>query len=178
MLRNIFAISDTHFNHKNILGFENDAGQLIRTFGCVEEMNEVMVQNWNAVVKDHDIVYHLGDVYFGPECEAQVLLGRLRGRKRLVLGNHDTGKDKVLHMNFQKISVWRLFPEFSMLLTHVPVHPSTLGHRGVERNGHGHIHQNVVKDRVMNSELRPDSRYVNFCVEHTGYTPVALEAVK
>lgn len=162
--RNIFVISDTHFNHTNILRFKDDKQNYFRgdNFASVEEMNETMVDNWNKTVKDQDIVYHLGDVYMTNGAGAYEILSRLKGRKRLLLGNHDNGRDQTLHRHFQKISLWRDFKDFGLLLTHVPVHPGNL--RG-SRNVHGHIHQNA----------SPDDRYVNVCVEWTNYTPVSLE---
>lgn len=51
----IFYIADTHFNHSNIIGFDN------RPFSSVEEMNETLIHNWNSVVKHGDQVYILGD---------------------------------------------------------------------------------------------------------------------
>ena len=132
-------------------------------------MDSAIIQNWNKVVSDQDIVYHLGDVYFkNPEN----VLPYLKGRKRLILGNHDDGKDPVLHKHFQKIMAWRMFPEYGLLLTHVPVHPSTLEHK-VFGNVHGHIHEKVVTINIQN-QIIGDSRYINVSVEQINYTPVEL----
>lgn len=153
----IFVVSDTHFGHENILKFrDSNTNELVRNFSDVHDMNEYMVQRWNAVVNDDDIVYHLGDVYFGRGHE---VLGRLKGRKRLLLGNHDNGKCQKLHKYFQKIGMWRMFPEYNCLLTHVPVHESGL--YKVQYNLHGHIHQNA----------SPTPRHINCSVEVQDYMP-------
>lgn len=179
-MRDIFIVSDTHFNHKNILTFTDSEGKIFRNFDSVEEMNQTMIDNWNRVVTPQDIVYHLGDVYFGDPKEADKILHQLKGSKRLLLGNHDDGKDPILHKYFQKILLWRMFPEFKVLLTHVPVHQSNLKIYVVEeeyaegdvgkvqkrfKNLHGHIHQNP----------SPGEDYVNCCVEVQNYTPKPLE---
>jgi len=160
-MRNIFIVSDTHFGHSNILKFTGSDGALIRPqFSNVEDMDEQMVDRWNSVVRDQDIIYHLGDVYFE---HGHKVLKRLRGRKRLILGNHDNGKASYLQNSFEKILMWRVFKEFSCVLTHVPVHESAL-HK-VQYNLHGHIHQNP----------SPDSQYINCCVEVQNYTPRSIE---
>lgn len=159
-MRNIFVISDTHFGHKNILNFLNEDGSKVRDFSSVEEMDELIVENWNKTVRDEDIVYHLGDVYFGAGHQH---IKRLCGRKRLILGNHDEGKDIMFRDHFQMILVWRMFPEFNCLLSHVPVHESAL--YKVKKNIHGHTHCKDVGDE----------RYINVSVEKINYTPVALE---
>lgn len=164
-MRNIFVISDTHFSHANILKFTGYDGLPVRPeFSSVEEMDEVMIDRWNSVVKDEDIVYHLGDVYFA---QGHKLLARLKGRKRLILGNHDNGKCTHLQKYFQKITVWRMFPEFNILLTHVPIHESSLNENKANYNVHGHIHSN----------LSPTMRHYNVCVEKHNYTPVAIEDI-
>lgn len=165
-MRQIWITSDTHFNHTNILKFTNDQGKLIRgdRFNSVEEMNQTIVDRWNKLVHPQDIVYHLGDVYMGDSNQADLLLSRLMGRKRLILGNHDHGKDPVLAKHFSKIEMWRIFKEFNCVLTHVPIHPSSF--RKVSNNVHGHIHANK----------SPDKQYRNVCVEVTDYTPVNIES--
>lgn len=158
----IWIVSDTHFGHSNILGFKHTDGTLIRgsRFSSVEEMDEHMVERWNSVVGDGDIVYHLGDVYFE---HGHRVLPRLKGRKRLILGNHDNGKASYLQVNFQKILMWRMFPEFNCVLTHVPIHES--GMFKVQYTLHGHIHQHD----------SPSLRHINCSVEVQDYTPKHIE---
>ena len=161
--RNIYVISDTHFGHGNIITYCN------RPFSNPKEMDEFMIDNWNNTVNDNDIVYHLGDVYFGEG--AKSLLPKLKGRKRLILGNHDDGKSKALQDNFQKITIWRMFPEFGLLLTHVPVHESTLGEnpkRPKMVNVHGHIHDKAA----------PSEKHINVSVEQINYTPINIEELR
>ena len=44
-------------------------------------MNEYIIQKWNSVVKNDDIVYYLGDVGFGSLQEVKDLERRLKGTK-------------------------------------------------------------------------------------------------
>lgn len=168
-MADIFVISDTHFGHANILNFSDDKGQKVRVFDDVDQMNEHMIERWNSVVKPGDKVYHLGDVFFGDKFKFQAMWPRLNGSKRLVIGNHDDVKYLSSGGFFQKVMLWRKFDH--LLLTHVPVHPSTLGEKrfsGKEvTNVHGHIHQNK----------SPLGNYKCVCVEQINYTPVALEAL-
>jgi calcineurin-like phosphoesterase family protein len=164
-MSDIWIVSDTHFGHANILKFKDKDDNLIRpNFSSVEEMDEHMIDSWNSVVKDGDIVYHLGDVYFG---DLGQCLNRCRGRKRLILGNHDDGKDPELQRSFGKIMMWRMFPEFGLVLTHVPVHESSLGIKA-HKNVHGHLHQNLIND----------PRYINVSVECINYTPINIETLR
>lgn len=173
-MRDIWVISDTHFNHAGILTFNDYAGKPCRDkFTDVEDMNEQMITNWNSVVKPGDKVYHLGDVLFGMDKEGWMNTNwnRLNGKKRLVVGNHDN--PKMLAPYFSQIMMWRDFSEFGLLLTHVPVHQSTLkeSHRfgpGSIVNIHGHIHSNS----------SPEGPYRCVCVEQINYTPVNIEDLR
>lgn len=164
MSKRVFVISDTHFGHENIIQFCG------RPFANADEMDEAILTNWNETVKDDDIIYHLGDVYFGKSPD---FLYKLKGRKRLILGNHDNPKDQVLSKVFEKIMLWRKWPEYQVILSHMPLHETALppnkGKYSFEKyiNIHGHIHNNVP----------PSQHHVNVSVEQTNYSPVELEAV-
>lgn len=174
-MRNIFAISDTHWGHKNILKFVGTDGKLMRpNFSSVEEMDEVMIDNWNRVVtSDSDIVYHLGDVTMDIKNYASNIAPRLRGRKRLILGNHDDGEDERLTRTFQKIRMWRVFKEDNITLSHFPLRTDQFISK-TKYNGHGHIHEKV----ITGEDERPNNHYINLCVEQNNYTPVSMDQIK
>jgi calcineurin-like phosphoesterase family protein len=174
---NIWVISDTHFGHENILKFTDRDGNLLRgaRFANVQEMNECMLDNWNSVVKPGDRVYHLGDVMMMPKDEFAKLWPKFNGSKRLIVGNHDDIPWLASGGFFKKVQMWRMMPEFGLLLTHVPIHESGL-RRGAPddesapmlRNVHGHIHHNT----------SPTSHHVNVSVEAINYTPVNIEDLR
>lgn len=83
---NVWFISDTHFGHANIIKYCN------RPFDTVEQMDQVLIANWNSLIRPKDLVYHLGDVGFG---NLESILNELHGRKILILGNHDATALKV-----------------------------------------------------------------------------------
>jgi len=155
---NIFITSDTHFHHANIIKYCN------RPFSSVAEMDETLIQNWNKVVKQQDKVYHLGDVYFPQKEKSDWLFSRLNGTKVLILGNHDAGKDQTLLKHFSRVYSWRFLKEFGLLLTHVPVHESSLSTK-LKWNVHGHVHNNK----------SPEGPYKNACVEVNNYTPKHID---
>lgn len=77
-----YYISDLHFGHKNVLSFDD------RPFDNVEYMNKVIINNWNSAVTNSDEIYILGDVFWKNDL-AEEILPKLKGRKHLILGNHD-----------------------------------------------------------------------------------------
>ena len=165
-MADIWFISDTHFFHSNILKFLGDDGLPFRRFSSIEAMNEEIVDNWNKVVKPQDHVYHLGDVTFRYDRPFAELMSRLKGQKRLVIGNHDKLKNQALLKWFDKVMLWRGFKEFNFTAVHIPLELRRL--RDGQFCVYGHIHQN----------LEPDPHYINLCVEHTNYAPVHIEDVR
>jgi calcineurin-like phosphoesterase family protein len=53
-------------------------------------MNEVLLYNWNKVVKPDDTVYIVGDLALCPFKEFESLGQQLNGIKYLIKGNHDS----------------------------------------------------------------------------------------
>lgn len=82
-MTDLYFTSDTHFSHKNVIQYSN------RPFNSVEEMDETLIQNWNAVVKPSSTIWHLGDFCLGQQSKILEILQRLNGHKHLILGNHD-----------------------------------------------------------------------------------------
>lgn len=82
----VWFTSDLHFYHKNICKYCN------RPYESVEEMNEALITNWNNVVKDDDVVFVLGDLGFCGYNKLSPLIARLKGKKYIIKGNHDSDK--------------------------------------------------------------------------------------
>ena len=79
----VYFTSDTHFDHANVIRFCN------RPFATVEEMNEALITNWNRKVHRDDTVYIMGDMFFRTT-DPEPILQRLKGKKHLIVGNHDS----------------------------------------------------------------------------------------
>lgn len=78
----IYFTSDPHYFHNNVITYCS------RPYTSVEEMNEMLVANWNAVVRPEDTVYCLGDFSLAIR-PVELFSERLMGHKKLVPGNHD-----------------------------------------------------------------------------------------
>lgn len=80
----LYFTSDTHFGHKAMVE------RFGRPFADVDEMDEALIERWNAVVPAKGAhVFHLGDVSFRNSERTAAILIRLHGTKYLVKGNHD-----------------------------------------------------------------------------------------
>ena len=78
-----FYTADLHLGHANII---RHCG---RPFSSAGEMDEALIRNWNRVVGEEDLVCILGDLICYSKRRPEEYLARLRGRKLLVVGNHD-----------------------------------------------------------------------------------------
>jgi len=84
-----FLTADTHFGHALMLKPEACA----RPYSTTDEMDQRLIDNWNAVVHPRDTVWHLGDFAMRPDDRrvAQIFHA-LNGTKKLIIGNHDTDR--------------------------------------------------------------------------------------
>jgi calcineurin-like phosphoesterase family protein len=82
----VWFTADTHFNHKNIIEYCS------RPYADIEEMNKVIIDNWNSVVSEKDNVVVAGDMFMGRVETIDQILPQLKGTIFLVPGNHDNQK--------------------------------------------------------------------------------------
>jgi calcineurin-like phosphoesterase family protein len=76
--------SDLHLAHANIIAYSG------RPFTNIEEHDRTLIDNWNDRVAQDDLVWVLGDLTIdGGMKKGLEALGRMKGRKRLISGNHD-----------------------------------------------------------------------------------------
>lgn len=179
IMNEVWAVSDHHLDHANILNFVLDDGTKMRPFTTVEEMQETIIANHNERVKPNDKVYFLGD--FVMHWRNLHLASRMNGKKRLVLGNHDpewkakwvkTDVGEMVRVSdylkyFEEIYSSRLLD--NILLTHIPVHPESL--RVEWTNVHGHVHNNQPQGVL-------GTKYYNISIEMTDYKPLTLDEIK
>lgn len=163
-MSNTFFISDPHFGHGNIIKFLGPDGTRIRPFDSIEHHDETLIENWNKTVKPEDRVYVMGDIAMSRKHIKA--LERCNGRKKLIRGNHDVYKLKDYTPFFDDIVSYRMYPEHRIVVSHIPIHSGQLDHR-FKVNVHGHLHINLIEDK----------RYINLCVEHTNWSPVAFDEV-
>lgn len=160
---NIFLISDTHFGHKGVCEFLCDDGiTKVRPWNDPNEMDEVLVDNWNKTVGHKDKIYHLGDVAINRRCLKT--LSRLNGDKVLIKGNHDIFQLKEYIPYFRDIRAYHVLDRF--ILSHIPVHESQK--KRFVGNIHGHFHEKTL----------PDFWYHCVSVEQINYTPVSFDTIK
>lgn len=158
--RKIFFISDTHFDHKNIIRYCK------RPFKSTAEMNKKMLQNWNKTVKSNDIVFFLGDLSFGKNGrKAEYWLKKLKGNIYYIKGNHENISRKT---NVYKRLIIKYKGE-KFFLVHDPkdVPPSWEGWAIC-----GHHHNNKpVEFPLVNKK----TKRINVSVELIDYTPIQFE---
>ena len=174
-----YFTSDTHFNHLNILQYCN------RPFTDIEEMNKVLIENWNSIIGPNDLVYHLGDFAMGERHKIPSILSELNGKMILIRGNHE--KNSSLHY-FDTVK-YRHYIEHEgkkIELIHNPYHAKF---QDVDMVFCGHIHEQFkigmpgykLKDYI--TEEHSDYGFVtklpivNVGVDVWDFKPISIEQI-
>lgn len=175
--QNIWFASDYHFLHANVIKYDN------RPFEDVLEMNEVLIDNWNELVDDKDIVFYLGDLSFERNGnETKNIVDQLKGKIHYILGNHDDEK-KIAKLNrFETISDYVNLlvddednprKKQGIIMMHYPILSWDKAHHG-DWHLHGHCHQSLANKKI---------EYYNRKVLDVGcngwdYKPVSYNEIK
>lgn len=148
----IYLTSDLHFNHVNILKYE----PVSRPFETLEEMNEKIISNWNAVVKPEDTVYVLGDMAMGTVDASRACIERLNGKIVLIRGNHDSPKRIEMYkaLGIEVHDIYYLpYKGRYFILCHFPIASEEFIKMVIKDNSevvnlYGHVHSNAPKGYV------------------------------
>lgn len=172
---NVFFTSDQHFNHKNIIKYCN------RPFSSVSEMNEKLIENWNNVVSDSDIVFHLGDFAFGGSSVWNDILARLKGSIYLILGNHDYAQlEPSIKQKFKGVynQVTLRIDKTEILLNHYPFLCYAGSNRGTWQL-FGHVHSGGSTEGFDIPRLQYLNKYqYDVGVDNNNYTPISFNQLK
>jgi len=162
MTRVLFT-SDSHFGHAGIIGMYQ------RPFRDVRHMDEALIANWNAIVGDRDVVWHLGD--FAHRCDRARLCGifdRLNGQKFLTAGNHDDAATRALPWQAPPAPMAEIVVDKARLvLCHYAMRDWPDRHRGAI-NLFGHAH----------GRLPGTSQSADVGADVWGFCPVGLAQIR
>lgn len=204
--RNVFVTSDLHFGHENILSYEKSRienlidtkfGEWYASVGCpvlvspddeielmkryrhdiIKEHDKHLIENWNSVVKDGDLVYIIGDLSYRNGEATNNYLQQMNGDKILIRGNHD-------HMflddhKFDKTLIKEIYDykelkykKNMIILFHYPIMVWNKQHKGTIHL-YGHIHSN--KTTSHPAKYSVENSY-NVGVDVNDYKPVRLDS--
>lgn len=140
-----FYAADHHFYHDSILTSPTRSD-----FSSIMEMNKAIVWKHNERVSSDDTTYFLGDIIF---CKKQYLeafmqntVGRMTGRKVLLIGNHDYRflKNEVFRSYFEVVRENMVIQDdgVNVHLCHYPMYSWWNKNRG-SIHFYGHTHKTL-----------------------------------
>ena len=133
-------------------------------------MNEELIEYWNSTVHKNDEVYILGDVTMVKPNRATEIIARLKGRKYLLMGNHDYfAREK----QFDPAACGIEWQERTFVLCHYPFLSWNKDSHG-SYNLHGHSH-NFAEYNLQNRAS--DRRQYDVGVDANRFRPVSLEQI-
>lgn len=170
-----YFISDLHLGHKKILEYDK------RPFSSVKEMKEVIFENWQNTVTNKDDVYLLGDCAMNREDWEDLL--KLKGRKHMIMGNHD----KIpmdMKREFASINSYSVVKENGkvLVLSHFPI-ASWNGMTHGSIHLYGHVHRGHEMDILVNIKDKFEKHFnlpfnafnVGCMIDYMDYTPRTID---
>lgn len=147
-----YIIGDLHLNNKGMFDrvYKN-------SFSRPREYMDGIIENYNNIIQDHNIVWFLGDL--GDKEGISYTIPKLKGRKILILGNHDNFSKKYYNNFFEEVYDSPVFVNRRVVISHhpIPVEKGIL-------NVHGHTHMINLKS----------DQHLNACPEHFEYKPIGF----
>jgi len=162
----IFVITDTHFNHKQLI-----------EYGRPKDFEEKIKENLKKVISEKDLLIHLGDICIGKDKENSNWFKENLGCKTfLVKGNHD-GKSFswYLENGWDSVSERMDIKRYNkrIALTHAPI--AWDGYFDV--NLHGHFHDTDGRRQTDFDEKIMSGYNKLLAMEYTDYKPLLLKSL-
>lgn len=157
-----YFIGDTHFGGENIIKFTN------RKFNSSEDMNNLIIKNWNSCVTNNDRVIVVGDFFDNTdESFVKEILSQLKGDIYLVVGNHDIGYEDFYRKLGVKVIDFSIIYHDYYMVSHEPMYVSEYN---LYVNIFAHVHDSPTCRSVSSR---------SFCVsaERIDYTPISFEEI-
>lgn len=177
----VFFTSDTHFGHKKILQYVN------RPWKTIKEHDEALIERWNSVVTENDLVFHLGDFAFATNGQWKELIRRLNGKKYLIYGNHDLTRwpgDKTMSLfDGTAMQLILKIDNRFVVLNHFPflaipgVYSNKRDKSWIQLYGHVHSGPNSYGEDHPRLAMCFDTQY-DVGVDNNNYYPIEWQDVK
>lgn len=139
----IYLTSDFHFGH------DKDFLYGPRGFDNIYDHDKCIIQLWNEIVNDDDLVYVLGDLMLKDNEYGTKCFNQLKGFKEIIIGNHDTNNRLAFYPHLRGVidvkyaDVFK-YGQYSFYVSHYPTitsshdYPKPLNHRMLNLCGHTH----------------------------------------
>ena len=173
----IFFVSDTHFGHTNIIKYCN------RPFNNTDEMDEALINNWNAKVPKDGIVYHLGDFAWGSINYWEKIREQLNGEIILIYGNHDEKylNNKLMYKLFKEVTpqkkIW--INKIPIYMNHYPFLCFGGSYKGLGATWQlfGHVHSNPRSEEGLDHKRLVNCFPTQYDVgvDNNNFTPISFD---
>ena len=171
----LFFTSDTHFGHENIIKYCD------RPWAGPVSMNNALIDNWNKVVPEDGIVFHLGDFALQMGItNAQKVFQQLNGEKYLVRGNHESlgrrikgwaGIEDIIELQVEDPEI--TYDQQHLVMCHYPMIVWNASHRGSWQL-FGHVHGGLSNK----GEIYHKPTQLDVGVDSHEYSPISYQTVK
>jgi calcineurin-like phosphoesterase family protein len=172
----IYFTSDLHIGHKKIITMGNG-----RPFKSIEQHDSELIDRWNKkVLSKDDIVYVLGDVFWGKNSDyIKDYLSKLNGRKVLILGNHDRLIPNIKSNGWLEIVSYKdmVIGSNRIVLSHYPIAEwNGYYYNSYHLYGHTHGMFNLAKETLVRNISNGNCWDVG--VDNNNYEPVSFDEIK
>lgn len=181
----VLFTSDLHLGHEKVITMcRRNVENCGVDFASVSEMNTFLIDKWNQKVQENDEIYILGDLSYRSKESVKTYLKQLKGRKHLIVGNHDFKWLKNVsnvYEYFATVSNLEILKLDNKLITlcHYPLLEWNGSRRATDQESslswliHGHIHNN--RDHVFEYIRENLPCALNCGVDINGFEPVTFE---